>query len=302
MNHEMIDEFKKEAVKKLEIIGKSFLSLNKGEDFSTHFSLILKSFHSLKVSAGMFGFMDLQMHIQKLESLIESQKTKGIISETQTEYFLKGIEIALKKLNGENVDFNHASLTDFDFIHSSVQTSNNEPTKANKRGLIFIIDHDKNICETLTKLIIEEGFNVKSFFNLSELLESLKVENPDLIISEMKDYEILKKVRELDSNIPFIAISDKLTTEKIFELLRQDVRGFIEKPIKDEFIKLEVERIFAQSQVNALLQKSINYILYQFNELDLYLKDTAKENIRLSLKDELKNILHLQKKLIHKKD
>lgn len=302
MNHEMIDEFKKEAIKKLGIISDCLLSLNKGEDFSTHFNLILKSFHSLKGSAGMFGFMDLHVHIQKLESFFESQKSKGVITKTQTEYFLKGIEIALKKLNGENVEFNHASLTDFDFIHSSVSTNNNEHIKLNNRGLIFIIDHDKNVCETLSKLISEEGFNVKTFISLPELLVSLKVENPDLIISEMKDNEILKKVRELNFIIPFIAISEKLTTEKIFDLLRQDVRGFIEKPVKEELIKPEVERIFAQSQVNALLQKSINYILYQFNELDNYLKDTSKENIRLSLKDELKNILHLQKKLLSKKD
>lgn len=300
MNHEMIDEFKKEAIKKLEIIGNCFLSLNNGEDMSTHFTLILKSFHSLKGSAGMFGFMDLHGHIQKLESLFESQKNKDVITKTQIDYFLKGVEIALKKLNGENVDFNHASLTDFDFINTPAQTSNNELSKPNNRGLIYIIDNDKNICVTLTKLISEEGFNVKTFLNLSELLIALKIENPDLIISEMKDSEILKKVRELNSIIPFIAITEKLTTEKIFDLLSQDVRGFIEKPIKEELIKPEIERIFAQSQVNALLQKSINYILYQFNELDIYLKDTAKENIRLSLKDELKNILQLQKNLINK--
>ncbi|NOT79547.1 MAG: response regulator [Bacteriovoracaceae bacterium] len=300
MNHEMIDEFKKEAVKKLENIKNCFLNLNKGEDFLTQFNLILKSFHSLKGSTGMFGFMDLHLHIQKLESLFESQKNKGVITKAQIDYFLKGVEIALKKLNGESVDFNHASLTDFDFINSTAQTSNNKLSKPNNRGLIFIIDNDKNISETLIKLINEEGFNAKTFLSLSELLIALKIENPDLIIAEMKDNEILKKVRELNSNIPFIAISEKLTTEKIFDLLSQDVRGFIEKPIKEELIKPEVERVFAQSQVNALLQKSINYILYQYNELDIYLKDTSKENIRLSLKDELKNILHLQKKLIHK--
>jgi hypothetical protein len=40
-----------------------------------------------------------------------------------------------------------------------------------------------------------------------------------------------------------------------------------------------------------LLEKSINYILYQFGALDQYLADQGKENIRLSLKSELKNIL-----------
>ena len=137
MNHEMIDEFKKEAVKKIEFIENCFLNLNKGEDFLTHFNLILKSFHSLKGSAGMFGFMDLHLHIQKLESLLDSQKNKGVITKAQIDYFLKGVEVALKKLNAENVDFNHASLTDFDFINSSAQTSNNKLSKPNNRAIDY---------------------------------------------------------------------------------------------------------------------------------------------------------------------
>ncbi len=298
MNDEMIDEFKKEATLKLNASKENLSKLSSGEDFNLNIGLVSKALHSLKGSAGMFGLMDLQAHIGKLESLLDSQKSKGVLTKAQTDYFLNGIEAAFKLLNGESISFNHSSLTEFDFVNSSTP-SKGEPGKAKMRGLIFIADNDKASCDQLSKYITALEFNFKIFSSAPELLESLKEENPDLVISGLEGVDIIQKVKEL--NIPFVALSGSLTKEKILDLLRSDVSGFIEKPIKEELVKLELERLIVQSQVNILLKKSINYILYQFNELDNYLKSAGKENIRVSLKDELKNILHLQKELGQRK-
>lgn len=41
--------------------------------------------------------------------------------------------------------------------------------------------------------------------------------------------------------------------------------------------------------------------MYQFSDLDSYLKSAGKENVRLSLKEELKTIIKIQNQLNEKK-
>jgi hypothetical protein len=44
-----------------------------------------------------------------------------------------------------------------------------------------------------------------------------------------------------------------------------------------------------------LLEKSINFILYQFHDLDRYLESQGKENVRIILKSELQTIIEQRK-------
>jgi FixJ family two-component response regulator len=96
-------------------------------------------------------------------------------------------------------------------------------------------------------------------------------------------------------------VSGAITKERVLELIKYDVCGFIEKPFLEEDVKGIVDRAFNISQLNTLLSKSINYILYQFSDLDSYLKQIGKENIRVTLKEELKNIIKIQNELTEKK-
>ena len=322
MNDEMIDEFKIEAAEMFESAEEGFLNIDRGEDFISNFNLIFRSFHSLKGAAGMFGLMALQSHMHKLESLFEAQKAKGSMGKSQIDYFLNGIDVAKALLEGDNVSFTHLSESDLDNIdnievksapaiksvsaNNEVQQLKTAPPKSNKRGKIFIVDDEESILEILETYILDLDFEVITFANAEDALRSLNDNSPDVILSDISmpgidGVEFVKKVREVNLQVSFIMVSGQITKDRILELLKYDVTGFIEKPFQENVIKEVTERAFTTSQLSYLLQKSINYILYQFSDLDMFLKESGKENMRLSLKNELKSIIKVQNDLYERK-
>jgi FixJ family two-component response regulator/HPt (histidine-containing phosphotransfer) domain-containing protein len=321
MNDEMIDEFKIEAAEMFESAEEGFLNIDRGEDFISNFNLIFRSFHSLKGAAGMFGLMDLQAHMHKLESLFEAQKPKGSMGKSQIDYFLSGIDVAKALLDGQDTPFTHLSEAELDNIdqaemktttppkttnHASETVLKSGSNKGHKRGTIFIVDDEESILEILETYILDLDFEVITFTSAQEALNSLNDNSPDVILSDismpgMDGIEFVKKVREVNLQVSFIMVSGQITKDRILELLKYDVFGFIEKPFQENVIKEVTERAYTNSQLSYLLQKSINYILYQFSDLDQFLKESGKENMRVSLKNELKSIINIQKDLYEKK-
>ena len=296
MSNQMLSEFKTEAKKMLDSAKTGLESLNQGGDFSTNMKAIYKALNSIKGAAGMFGFMDVQVHTGKLSVLIDSLKNKGSLSNDQIQYFKNGIDVTFKLLEGESIEFSHVAFTEID--NGSLDLG--LPKKNKTKGLIFIIDNDAKINEALALIVSKLDFTVKTFLDYDSFQNLIPSESPDLIVHGLSITDLLK-LKEIKPEAPVIVSSNKLNKELIFEFLKADVRGFIEKPHIDEnHITLEIERVFQHSQANSLLKKSINYILYQFSELDTYLKSTGKDAIRNSLKDELKNILNLKEQLYTK--
>lgn len=322
MNDEMIEEFKIEAAEMFESAEEGFLNIDRGEDFITNFNLIFRSFHSLKGAAGMFGLLDLQSHMHKLESLFETQKRKGAIGKSQIDYFLSGIDVAKAILDGDSgSSFKHFSDKELDALDGlnngtnvQIEKTNSKIViapksnlkKSNARGLVYIVDDEEDILDILQSYIEEMNFDVKVFNSAQSALNSLNDSTPDIILSDISmpnidGIEFVKRVRQINQNVTFIMISGNLSKERILDLLKYDVTGFVEKPFLESYVKEVVEQAFSLSQLNYLLHKSINYILYQFSDLDNYLKESGKENMRISLKEELKSIIRIQSEIIEKK-
>jgi FixJ family two-component response regulator len=317
MNDEIIEEFMIEAAEMFESAEEGFLNLERGEDFNSNFNLIFRAFHSLKGAAGMFGLQDLQGHMHKLESLFEAQKSKGLMDKKQVDYFLAGIDAAKALLEGKPVHFVHqdslenlseAIIKETKAVAHAVEEKL-EQKKFNNgktRGLVFIVDDEEDILDILDAYLSSIHFQVQTFQRAEDALAALKEHAPDMVLTDltmpkMDGIKLAKEIRLINSNVPIIMVSGNLSKEKVLELLCYDIFGFIEKPFNESAIVEICERAFDLSQLNNLLSKSINYILYQFSDLDSYLKSVGKENIRLSLKEELKTIIRIQNELAEKK-
>ena len=312
----MIEEFKIEAAEMFESAEEGFLNIEKGQDFLGNFNLIFRSFHSLKGAAGMFGLSELQNHMHKLESLFEAQKPKNAMGKAQIDYFLSGIDAAKVLLSGGSSLFHHLSeeqLNQFNSSEAAAPVLSVAPTqkKASKaqgpqRGLIYIVDDEGDILEILESYMSELNFEVKTFLSAQSALDAIVETPPDIVLSDIampiKDgIALVKEVREINPTVTFIMISGNITKERMLELISYDVYGFIEKPFREDEIKTICERVFSIAQLNTLLTRSLNYILYQFSDLDNYLKQAGKENVRVSLKSELKNLMQIQAELNEKK-
>lgn len=308
----MIEEFKIEAAEMLESAENGLLNLDKGLDFDTNYNSIFRSFHSVKGAAGMFGLQELQAHMHKLESLFEAQKNLKSLKKNKVDYFLKGIDAAKNLIDGNNVSFDHIELENFNDSVASVPTPTTELIKAVERkttakldrkgGVIFIIDDEPEIVELLYRILDNNNFVLYKFYDGEEALREFEDLAPDLVLSDIKmpkldGVSLIKNIHEILPHTAVIFISGHLTKEIMQEALSYGAESFIEKPFNSlsvlNICRNSIKRTFAMR----LLEKSVNLILYQFSDLDEYLRIAGKESLRVTLKENLQTILE-QKKIL----
>jgi DNA-binding NtrC family response regulator len=124
--------------------------------------------------------------------------------------------------------------------------------KANK-GIIYIIDDEKNILRMLEMVLVGEGYEVRCFLRAEEALEVLERELADLILMDirlpgMDGIEALEELRrrfcsEEDKEllVPVIMISGHGTIQDAVRAVRLGADDFLEKPLDRERVIISVQ-------------------------------------------------------------
>lgn len=299
----MIDEFKVEAAELFENAENSLLNIDKGEDFLSNFNNIFRSFHSLKGAAGMFGLLSLQEHMHKLESLFEAQKKLGKMNNKQVDYFLSGIDTAKKLLDGEDANFYHIEIADFNkddqdltpIPTPSAPASSKSKTKLDrKKGVIFIVADAVESASALSGIFEACGYVTFTYTKSQDALDVLDTLSPEVVFGGI---DIIQEMRSLAPETPVIYIAENITQATIKEAFKNGAYAFTAKPYESLPLLALVGNAINKNKTMQLLEKSVSYILYQFTDLDLYLKSQGKEGIRTALKKDLQYILEQRKAL-----
>lgn len=102
---------------------------------------------------------------------------------------------------------------------------------------ILIIEDDKVLLENIVQMLEMEGFQTLSAYNGKDGLEVARMENPDLILSdimmpEMDGYQVLKKLSQETETmaIPFIFITAKTTRDDVRHGMNLGADDYITKP------------------------------------------------------------------------
>jgi DNA-binding response OmpR family regulator/HPt (histidine-containing phosphotransfer) domain-containing protein len=169
---------------------------------------------------------------------------------------------------------------------------------------VVIIDDEEDIVEILKDMMEENNHQVFAFTDGKKMLSELEDIAPDLILSdinmpELSGMELLSKVLHIRPNVPVIFISGYISKEILLDGLSKGVYGYIEKPFKEEQVVALAHQAIVRYRTQKLLNKSINYILYQYNDLDKFLLEHGKISVRDAMRAELKKILD-QKKILAK--
>ena len=113
---------------------------------------------------------------------------------------------------------------------------------------ILIVDDEVEILELLELIITDKtGYRVLTSSNSLEVLEILRREKPDLLITDLRmpevdGLELLVGALRLDPGLPFIVITAYGTCEVALEALEKGVFDFITKPFRQEQILLTIEK------------------------------------------------------------
>jgi chemotaxis protein histidine kinase CheA len=294
----MVDEFKVEAAELFENAENSLLNIDKGEDFLSNYNNIFRAFHSLKGAAGMFGLMELQEHMHKLESLFEAQKKVATMNNKQVDYFLSGIDVAKKLLDGEEANFYHIEISNFNEIEqtsapAAIPIATKPKTKLDrKRGVIFIVSDNKDTANSLQEILEVSEYATLIFATTDEAVSSLESLNPEVVFCGL---QMIAEMKTNSPETPAIFISETLTQSKMKEAIRMGAYAFIATPFEPIPVLALCGNAINKHMTMKLVEKSVNYILYQFTDLDLYLKSQGKDGIRTALKKDLQSILEQRK-------
>jgi len=112
---------------------------------------------------------------------------------------------------------------------------------------IALVDDDKNILASVTMLLEQEGYGVKSFSDPAAALTALTAAPPDLAILDIKmprmdGLELLRRLRQANAELPVIFLTSK--DEEIDELmgLNAGADDYVRKPFSQ---RLLLERVRA---------------------------------------------------------
>ncbi len=112
---------------------------------------------------------------------------------------------------------------------------------------IILIDDEKRMCESLTALLTNDGFQVSAYQQAQEAVDAIRASKVDLVITDIKmpDYsglEILKIVKEVDEDIPVILMTGYASLDSAIEAITHGAYDYLMKPVEYTHLGLAVRR------------------------------------------------------------
>ena len=120
-------------------------------------------------------------------------------------------------------------------------------------AIIALVDDDKNILASVTMLLEQEGYQVRSFSDPAAALTALSAAPPDLAILDIKmprmdGLELLRRLRQANELLPVIFLTSK--DEEIDELmgLNAGADDYIRKPFSQRLLLERVRAVLRRAE------------------------------------------------------
>ena len=137
---------------------------------------------------------------------------------------------------------------------------------------ILIIDDEVDICEQISGLLNDKGYETKSILSSEDGINAFKKKKYSLVIldiwlnnSKLDGFQTLEKIREINNNVPIIMISGHGNIETAVNSIKKGAYDFIEKPFDGDLlifkVKKALENYDLKSRINKIYKnKNFNYI------------------------------------------
>src|SRR5579871_275511 len=128
------------------------------------------------------------------------------------------------------------------------------PAAIGYKGRVLVVDDEADIRESLDALLSLEGYSVELAQNATEGLRKLEAGNYDLILLDLmmpdrSGMEVLREVRERDTETPIFMITAYGSVEVAVNALKSGANDYFSKPWDNEKLLIEIERMIARSRL-----------------------------------------------------
>ena len=112
---------------------------------------------------------------------------------------------------------------------------------------ILLIDDEEDIVRVLSISLRADGYEVVPAFSGEEGMEVFEKESPDIVLTDIKmpgmsGIEVLKKIKERESDAEVIIITGHGDIDSAVEALKYGASDFINKPVRDEALSIALQR------------------------------------------------------------
>jgi FixJ family two-component response regulator len=113
--------------------------------------------------------------------------------------------------------------------------------------VVFVVDDDEAVCESLRLLIGDIGLEVRTFTSAKQFLEQYDASHPgclvlDVRMSGMSGLELQSRLVEMAVRIPTIIITGHADVPMAVEAMKTGAMDFIEKPFRDQVLLDSIQK------------------------------------------------------------
>ncbi len=139
-----------------------------------------------------------------------------------------------------------------------------ESIQINPSYTLLIVDDSRVIRRMMHKILYSCGYTILEAQNGAEAIQKVAEENVDLMLLDMQmpdmtGLDALKQIKQDEKNfhLPVFMISSTLDIEVMRDAYKAGVLDYFKKPFSPEELKLKVEQVIRQKQIETDLQCSI---------------------------------------------
>ena len=130
---------------------------------------------------------------------------------------------------------------------------------------IIFVDDDSVTCSIMQRNCEQTNYSCQVFQSPVKCLEEFEKNGADLLVTdlrmpEMSGFDLLTRVREIDSDLPVLVMTGYSSVENAVEAMKLGATDFIKKPFDFEELKLIIDRnliSFRLKEENQLLKRRL---------------------------------------------
>ncbi len=119
---------------------------------------------------------------------------------------------------------------------------------------ILVVGKDPKVCEDLNSYFDSQEYRLLPSYDSKHAIASVINLKPDLIILDLNlpdhsGIDVLRKLRETNSNLPIITITDSLSNLGNLDTIKGKVYGFVKRPIQPERLSLMAKEALSTTTI-----------------------------------------------------
>jgi FixJ family two-component response regulator len=140
------------------------------------------------------------------------------------------------------------------------------------RAIVFVVDDDVSVRESLKGLIRSTGLEVQTFASAKEFLAARRVDGPgclvlDVRLPDLNGLELQKRMAEIDLEIPIIFITGHGDVPTSVRAMKAGAVEFLTKPLEGQTLLDAIQQAIAHDKIARRQRAELGGVVSRYESL-----------------------------------